>query len=100
MDDDSLPGVDVLLDLDLPAIPRIRPLGDELVCTLDSGVDLLAGPAEVGHIPDEIGMGAELTGGAVQCSQPRLMISTFSCDIARAVSPVAADGYRIELIEK
>jgi hypothetical protein len=26
-DDDALPGIDVILGLDLPAIPRIRPLG-------------------------------------------------------------------------
>ena len=61
--DDALPGVDVILDLELPVIPRVRPLGVEPVRALGAGVDLLVGPAEPGHVPDEIGMGADLTGG-------------------------------------
>jgi hypothetical protein len=53
-DDDALPGVQVILGLQLPVIPRIRPLGHELVRALGAGVDLLVRPAEAGHIPDEI----------------------------------------------
>ena len=61
--DDALPGVDVLLNLELPLIPCIGPLGEELHRALASEVDLLVRPAEVRRIPNEIGMGVDFTGG-------------------------------------
>jgi hypothetical protein len=60
---DTLAGVQVVLDLELPVIPCIGPLGVELRSARDSGVELLVRPIETGHVPDEIGTPADFTGG-------------------------------------
>ena len=61
--DHALPEAKAVLDLELPVIPSIRPLGVEPVRSLGSGIDLLAWPAESGHIPDQVRMRVDLTAG-------------------------------------
>jgi len=75
--------------LELPVLPRFRPLVEEDSRSVDAFVGLLLGPAvEVGHVPHEVVRGEvrlKFTGGR-ESLVPSRTISTFSCDIAHAVS--------------